>query len=41
MSHSSEFRNQPIVNVVRVEPREGFNLWVEFSNGESGVADFS
>jgi uncharacterized protein YegP (UPF0339 family) len=41
MSRSSEFRNQPIVNVVRVEPREGFNLWVEFNDGRRGVADFS
>ncbi len=30
-----------MVDVVKVEPREAFRLWVRFSDGRRGVADLS
>ena len=30
-----------VTDVVKVEPREGFTLWLEFADGTSGIADLA
>jgi hypothetical protein len=31
----------PMVDVIRLKPLEGNNLWVRFSDGSEGIHDFS
>ena len=33
--------NLPMVDVLRLRPREGYRLWLRFSDGSEGVRDFS
>ncbi len=32
---------RPITNILRAIPQAGFRVWVEYVNGEQGVADFA
>ncbi len=32
---------QNVTDPIKVEPREGFSIWIEFADGSSGILDLS